>query len=128
MNIDLSLFLRNVADMLDSDKLNNKELKLVGEFYMSFKFQNNVIDKFRKFLNSLNTPYLITNFSEYQGNNHKHYHSQLFINKAHLNTIKAYCKKNIKNIFVSELINFEYVVKEIKPKFLKFNSNLKNYK
>ena len=45
MNIDLSLFLRNVADMLDSDKLNNKELKLVGEFYMSFKFQNNVIDK-----------------------------------------------------------------------------------
>jgi hypothetical protein len=45
MSIDLSLFLRNIADMLDSNKLNNKELKLIGEFYMSYKFQNTVIDK-----------------------------------------------------------------------------------
>lgn len=45
MSIELSLFLRNIADMLDSNKLNNKELKLIGEFYMSYKFQNTVIDK-----------------------------------------------------------------------------------
>ena len=87
----------------------------------------NVVDKFRKFLNTLNTPFLITYFAEYQQNNHKHYHSQLFINKSHLNAIKAYCNKNKPEIYASELINFEYVVKEIFPNFLKFNSNLKNF-
>lgn len=44
MSVDLSLFLRNIADMLDANKLNNKELQLVGEFYMSYKFQNNIIN------------------------------------------------------------------------------------
>jgi len=46
MNVDLSLFLRNIADMLDSNSLNNKELQLVGEFYMSYKFQNNIVNNF----------------------------------------------------------------------------------
>lgn len=45
MTINLSLFLRNIADSLEQDKLNPNELKLVGEFYMSYKFQTEVIEK-----------------------------------------------------------------------------------
>lgn len=45
MEDNLSLFLRNTADLLDSNQLNSKQLQFIGEFYMSFKFQEDVISK-----------------------------------------------------------------------------------
>jgi len=88
---------------------------------------NLTYDSFRKYLSNHNIPYLLTNFSEYQGNNHKHYHSQLFIPEEHKTKVLEYCKKHKPKIYASNSINYEYVIKERKPKFINFNSNLQNY-
>jgi hypothetical protein len=39
---NLSLFLKNLADDIENDKLNEKELKYTGEFYMSYLVQNQI--------------------------------------------------------------------------------------
>jgi hypothetical protein len=92
---------------------------------------NNELELSRRYLTYFleyhNMPYLLTNFIEYQGNNHKHYHSQLFIPSEYKAKVLEYCKKHKPKIYASELINYEYVIKERKPKFINFNSNLQNY-
>jgi len=38
-NIKLIYFLRNLADLIEKKQLNSIQTKLIGEFYLSYKFQ-----------------------------------------------------------------------------------------
>jgi hypothetical protein len=39
-NKELSIFLRNLADSIDNETIESNNLKIVGEFYMKYKFNN----------------------------------------------------------------------------------------
>jgi len=43
MSENLKIFLKDLIDDMENDKLNQQQTKLVGEFYMKYKFQNNII-------------------------------------------------------------------------------------
>jgi len=40
MQQNLKNFLKELVDDMENDKLKDDEIKLIGEFYMSYKFQN----------------------------------------------------------------------------------------
>lgn len=40
MNSELILFFRNIADSIEKEELNEKQMSFIGEFYMSYHFQN----------------------------------------------------------------------------------------
>ena len=42
-NINLIYFLRNLADLIEKKQLNSIQTKSVGEFYMSYQFQEETL-------------------------------------------------------------------------------------
>jgi len=49
----LTLFLRNLADLIESDNISKSQLQQVGEFYMSYSFKGQVKrDKYCKHTSS----------------------------------------------------------------------------
>jgi hypothetical protein len=55
---NLKNFLKELVDDMENDKLNDNEIKLIGEFYMNYKFKN-VVDKQQYLINEKNyTKYL----------------------------------------------------------------------
>ena len=50
-NIKLIYFLRNLADLIEKNKLNSIQERSVGEFYMSYKFQETL--KENKMINDI---------------------------------------------------------------------------
>lgn len=40
MNNQLVLFFRNLADSIEKEELSEKQMSFIGEFYMSYQFQN----------------------------------------------------------------------------------------
>lgn len=43
-NINLICFLRNLADLIEKNQLNSIQKKHIGEFYMSYQFQEETLN------------------------------------------------------------------------------------
>jgi uncharacterized protein YneF (UPF0154 family) len=44
-NIKLIYFLRNLADLIEKKQLNSIQTKLIGEFYLSYQFQEETLSE-----------------------------------------------------------------------------------
>jgi hypothetical protein len=51
MQQNLKNFLKELVDDMENNKLNDNEIKIIGEFYMNYKFKNSLDKQNNIFLN-----------------------------------------------------------------------------